>query len=172
MIQSLGECHAPNKTPRKVIHVPESVRGQNKVPDWQRAEIDQHPSDVGDLSRRNDDQQTGQTKNKGEQDQRHDRLCGSGNDGENYDIDGESDGGGQNERSNEFHEHDKLHGETECTAEIPDEHELSQVVNSRVDPSSSLREQNAEGIRYDRLAYGLRAEHHLSLRECLEHERR
>ena len=45
-------------------------------------------------------------------------------------------------------------------------------MNSRVDPSSSLREKNSEGIGDDSFADGLRTEDHLSLRESLEHERR
>lgn len=44
-------------------------------------------------------------------------------------------------------------------------------MNGRVDPSSSLRQQNAESIWDDSLAHGLRAEDHFALGERLEHER-
>ena len=45
-------------------------------------------------------------------------------------------------------------------------------MNGRVDPSSTLREKDTEGIGHDCLAVRLRTEHHLALRESLEHESR
>lgn len=65
-----------------------------------------------------------------------------------------------------------LHREAEGPAEVADEEELEEVVNGRVDPSSTLREEDAERVGDDGLADSLRAEHHLALGEGLEHERR
>lgn len=44
-------------------------------------------------------------------------------------------------------------------------------MNRRIDPATTLGEENAKGIRNDGLADSLRAEYVLALREGLEHER-
>lgn len=45
-------------------------------------------------------------------------------------------------------------------------------MDGRVDPPSSLREQDREGVGRDRVAPRLRTEEHLAIRERPQHERR
>lgn len=161
-------------TPGEVVHVPVCVSGKHQIPNGDRKQINQHPTDICDLAGSDDDEDTRKTENESEQYERNDRLghvCDRlRQDGDHENVEGETDGGGKHEGTDEVHKDDKLHREAECTAQVTDQHELEQVVNGRIDPSSSLREQDSETFRHDRLAYGLRAEHHLSLRERLEHE--
>jgi hypothetical protein len=44
-------------------------------------------------------------------------------------------------------------------------------MDRRVDPSATLREQNAERVWHDRVANGLRQVHHFALWISFEHER-
>lgn len=39
-------CCLPGITPGEVVEFPEGIRGQDKVPDGQRDEVDKHPHDV------------------------------------------------------------------------------------------------------------------------------
>ena len=55
---------------------------------------------------------------------------------------------GRNDRGDEIEHDDKSHRETAETAELFEEHQLAQVVNSRVDPTT-LRKQNLPTIRGD-----------------------
>lgn len=66
----------------------------------------------------------------------------------------------------------KSHTETKDTTKIGDSDEFKQIVNSRVDPSSSLTKKNSERIWNDGLAHCLRAEHHFPPRESSQHQRR
>lgn len=158
-------------TPTKVIEMPECVGREDKVPNWQREEVDDHPSDVGDLARGDDDEQAWKTKNDTEEDQGDESRFGAIDSRADNQVDGERDGSRQDEGTRQFHEHDELHGEAESTAKIPDQQQFRQIVDCRVDPSSSLGQQDAEAIRDDRLANSLWTEDHLALGECLEHER-
>lgn len=150
--------------------MPESVGRKHKVPDGKRQQVDEHPTDVDKLSRGNDDQGTGKTQDEGQQNERKDGLDGSRNDGDNDEVDCERDGGGQDQGTDEFHSNDELHGEAERTTEVSDKDEFEQVVNGRVDPSSTLREEDSEGVGYNSLADSLRTKDHLSLGEGLEHQ--
>jgi hypothetical protein len=67
---------------------------------------------------------------------------------------------------------DKLHGEAEDSTEIGDEEEFEEVVDSRVDPSTTLTEKHPECVGDDGLADGLRTEDHFAARERPQHERR
>jgi hypothetical protein len=67
---------------------------------------------------------------------------------------------------------DEAHRETEDTAKIRNDNQLEQVVNGRVDPSTTLRKEDRERVGNDRLTHRLRAEHHLPPRERPQHERR
>lgn len=86
------------------------------------------------------------------------------------DVEGEGNGSGQDESSHQFDEDDKLHTEAEGTTEVADQDQLHQVVDSRVDPTATLREQNAERVGNGSLANGLGDEDLLSLGEGAEHE--
>lgn len=97
-------------------------------------------------------------------------MIDSGLDGSHNDVESECDGGGQDERSHQLNKDDKSHREAESSTKIVDLNELGQIVHSRVNPSSTLREKNKEGIRYDSLANSLRHKHHFPLGECLEHQ--
>lgn len=78
------------------------------------------------------------------------------------------DGDRQDDSSDQVHKDDKLHAEAEGTAKVSNEDEFHQVVDGRVDPSSSLGQENFELVRDDGSAPCLRAEHHLSVRESAE----
>lgn len=88
------------------------------------------------------------------------------------DIEGKGDGSGQDERSDEFDKHNKLHAEAEGAAEILDENELHEVVDGRVDPATALRQKHLECVGHRGLAHGLRHEDLLALGEGPQHERR
>lgn len=53
-------------------------------------------------------------------------------------VDGKGDGGGEDERSDEFDSDYELHTKAERAAQIADQNQFHQVVNCTVDPSSSL----------------------------------
>lgn len=61
--------HLARVTPRKVIKLPECVAWQHKIPHGQRAEVDQHPEDVGPAVGGEDDEDGGETEDHGEEDQ-------------------------------------------------------------------------------------------------------
>ena len=82
-----------------------------------------------------------------------------------------SDGDGCDDRGQEVDEDDEPHREAAESAELVDEDELGQVVDGRVDPSSSLREQHAPLVRSDRLCERGSDERRLVLGEVLEEER-
>lgn len=65
-----------------------------------------------------------------------------------------------------------LHGETERPAQVAYENKLHQIVNRRIDPSSSLRQQDRKCVGNNCSAPGVRAEHHLAIRERAQKERR
>lgn len=56
-------------TPGEVVELPEGVGGENKIPDGERAEINDHPDDVRPGMRGNNDKHTWKTQNQGEQHQ-------------------------------------------------------------------------------------------------------
>lgn len=59
-------------TPREVIKLPESIGWEDKVPDRERQEVDEHPDDIGPRVRRDNDENTGKTKNETQKHQRDD----------------------------------------------------------------------------------------------------
>lgn len=61
-------------TPREIVEMPECVCGQDKVPNGEGKEIDEHPANVGDFARGDDDEETGQTKDDGKKDERNDGV--------------------------------------------------------------------------------------------------
>ena len=103
-------------TPREVVKVPECVGWEDKVPDGEGEKVDEHPADVRNLARGNDDQQTRKTKDNSQEDEGN--LCGActldGTDDEQ--VDGKRDGGGKDQCTSQLHEDDELHRKAECTA--------------------------------------------------------
>ena len=87
-------------------------------------------------------------------------------------IEGEGDSGGEDERANEFDEDDELHAEAEGSAEVPNKHQLHEIVYGAVDPSPALGKQDRELLRYCGFADGLGYEDLFAFGECLEHEGR
>lgn len=85
------------------------------------------------------------------------------------DIDREADSRRQNNTPNEVDEDYKLHAKAERPTQIPNQHQLHQIMNRRIDPSPSLRQQHLELIRHRSLAHSLRHENLLALRESLQH---
>ena len=68
--------------------MPERVRGQDAVPDGQREQVDDHPAQVRDLARGDDDQHARQAEHDREQDERDGRVRAAGDDGDD-DEDGD-----------------------------------------------------------------------------------
>ena len=55
-------------------------------------------------------------------------------------IEGECNSSGKNQGTDQLDENDKLHTETERAAEVLNKNQFHQVMNRRVNPSSSLGE--------------------------------
>lgn len=157
-------------SPRKVVHVEESIGGENEVPDRKRAQVDEHPSKVGKTARSDDDQNGRDTENEGEEDERDSGFDGSRDDRDDNEVTCEGDGSGEDKSTSQLHENDEAHTEAEDTAQVRDDNQFEQVVYGRVDPSSTLREKDSKGIGNDGLANCLRTEHHLAAREGSKHE--
>lgn len=87
-------------------------------------------------------------------------------------IEGESDGSWKHKCADQFDEDNELHTEAEGSAEITNQDQFHEIVDSTVDPSSSLREKNLELIRYGGLAHSLWNEDLLSLGESSQHQSR
>ena len=62
--------HHPGLAPAEVVKVPEGIDGEDKVPNGEREEVDEHPRDVNDLSGRQDDEQRGETEDGREEEER------------------------------------------------------------------------------------------------------
>ena len=69
----VGACDGagglPRVTPAEIVKVPEGVGGEDEVPDWEGEEVDEHPEDVDEAVRGDDDEDTGETKDEDEEDQ-------------------------------------------------------------------------------------------------------
>jgi hypothetical protein len=70
----------------------------------------------------------------------------------------------------EVDEDDESHRETAETAKVLKEDKFGQVVDSRVNPSTSLGEQNAPGVRSSRKSVRIRDELVRHSREVLRHQ--
>ena len=105
-------------TPGEVVKVPEGVYGEDEVPHRKREKIDDHPHKVCDLARRDNDKQPGETQDDTKQDERYDILLASTDSRDDDEVDGERDGGWEYECPRKLHEHDKLHREAKCAAEV------------------------------------------------------
>lgn len=57
-----------------------------EIPDWEGNEVDEHPAEVGDTTRCDDDQHGRNTKNDGKKDERQGGLCRAGNDGDHDEV--------------------------------------------------------------------------------------
>lgn len=166
--------HLPSFSPREIVKVPERVQRQDKIPYRQGQQVNQHPEHVDDFARRDENEDGGQTKDSAE---KHDwnslfERLGWVQGYTNDQCVGEGDGDGKHDRSEQVHEHHELHAEAERSTQVSDKNKLHQVVDGRIDPSTPLREEHGESIRDDRSAAGLRQEHHLSVREGSNENRR
>ena len=85
-------------------------------------------------------------------------------------VESESDGSGKNQSPHQFNANDELHAEAESSAKISHENELHQVVDSTVDPSTSLGEEDRELFRDGCFANGLGNEDLLAFGESSKHE--
>lgn len=82
----------------------ESVRGQDEIPNRQREQINEHPTEIRDLPRRHDDEETGNTEDDGEEDEGDDGFDRSRNNRHDNQVQRKGDGGGKNESTSELHE--------------------------------------------------------------------
>ena len=128
--------------------MPKGIDGKDKIPDGKGKDVDEEPDDVHWLEGREEDEEGGETKDGSKKDQ-GDPLRGGHECGDDQHT-GKGDGSRQNERARQLHENDKLHGATKDPAQVTDQDELKQVVYGAVDPSTSLGEEHAEGVRAQR----------------------
>lgn len=75
----LGARRLARVAPGEVVEVPEGVGGQDEVPDGQGDEVDEHPEDVDEAVRGDDDEDAGQAEDEEQEDQGN---CGRGRVGE------------------------------------------------------------------------------------------
>ena len=87
------------------------------------------------------------------------------------DVESEGNSCRQDDSTDKLDENDELHAEAESTAEISYEYQFHEVVHSRVNPTTTLREKDLESIRHSSLANGLGNEDLLALGESLQHKR-
>ena len=72
----------------------------------------------------------------------------------------------------EVYEHEESHGETAEAEHVGQENEFAQVVDSGVDPTTTLREQNAPRLGSDSVSDGRSEELRAERREVLQQQRR
>lgn len=58
-------------TPREVVKLPEGIDWENKIPNGERQEVDEHPDDVRPRVCGDDDENTRETKNETQEHQRY-----------------------------------------------------------------------------------------------------
>lgn len=147
--------------------MPEGVNGKNEVPHRQSEQVDEHPKHVNNFPCSNQDENGGETEHSDEEHERNGLLECLGRCDDDADDEGIGKGNGdwKDDRSEEIHEHDELHAEAERSAQISNQDKLHEVVNRGVDPSTTLGEQDGEGIGDDGSAASLGQEHHLPVRE-------
>lgn len=148
--------------------MPECIHREDKIPDRECDEIDKHPENVNHFSGSNQNEDCWKTKNGNKEDKGDSFFEGmrrlKGHSDNKHICQGNGDR--ENNGSKEIHKYDKLHAETECPAEVPNEHKFHQVMDGRVDPSAALGQQYAEGIRDNGPTLGLRKEHHFTIGKC------
>lgn len=78
----VGTCHGASSlssiTPAEVVEVPEGVGREDEIPDWQREKVDEHPEDVDQAMRGDNNKNTRQTENEYKEDQGNGRGRGIG----------------------------------------------------------------------------------------------
>jgi hypothetical protein len=79
-------------------------------------------------------------------------------------------GRGENDGTAKINEHNEPHTETAETTKLLELHELDQVVDGRVNPSSTLRQENTPRFGSSRLTLGIGNELVGHLREILGHQ--
>lgn len=88
------------------------------------------------------------------------------------DVESEGNSSRKHKGTHELDKDDELHTEAECSAEITDQDQFHEVVDSTVDPSSSLGEKDLEFVGYGGLANSLWHEHLLPLGKSPQHQGR
>jgi hypothetical protein len=69
----------PCITPAEIVELPVRVCREDKVPDRERDQVDEHPEDVGEAMSRQDDKDSWKTKNQDKEHKRYRRGCSVGN---------------------------------------------------------------------------------------------
>ncbi|KAL0769411.1 hypothetical protein CaCOL14_008719 [Colletotrichum acutatum] len=132
-------------TPVEVVHVPEGVQRQGETEDGNGQDVQNHPANHLPLAA-NDKDDGLQTVNGTKHDESRDRHhAGVQGDGDNQ-VDDVGDNDGLDDGGQQVDEDNKTHGETAETAELGHGDELHEVVDGRVDPATSLREEDGPGI--------------------------
>lgn len=161
----------PGIAPAEVVKLPVCVRGEDEIPDRKGDQVDHHPQHVRPSVRGHDDEDARQTENESEEDEWDDGDW-LFHDGNNNQVERKGDSGREHQSPDQLDEYHELHAETERAAQISYQHQLHEVVNRAVDPSSTLREQDGELFGYGGLAHRLRDEHLFAFGECFKHQRR
>ena len=128
-------------TPGEVVLFPKGVDGEDEAVDGVGEDIYYHPSYVLPLAFKNEDDGL-KTVDGGYHDDGDERegTCAAG---DHVDEVAEVDTGSwQDECSEEIQEYDETHREAAEAAQVIDPNQFGQIVDSRIDPSSSLREQD------------------------------
>jgi hypothetical protein len=125
--------------------VPERVYWEDERVDWKGNDVDYHPSDMLPLPLQNEDERL-QTVDGRYHDNRDDwelAFMGRNQVDKVTKIDTRR---WKDDRTEKIDENDESHTETTETAHLLNPYQFCQVVYGRIDPSSSLRKQNAPGF--------------------------
>lgn len=77
-----------------------------------------------------------------------------------------------NHGSDKIQIHDEPHGEEAETAHLRQKSQLGQVVDGRIDPSTTLGKKDFPSVRSNSIAQGVRGKLHLEGREVFHHQGR
>lgn len=135
-----------------------------------RQDINDHPADQHKLSLEDKDKslETVNRSNHGKGNDRYGSLSGGNRDNQICQVDASC---RQNECTEEIEEYDEAHGEAAPTAHVIDAEQFHQIVDGRVDPSSSLRQQDGPAGRGDSVGDGVWRKLHLERRKVFHHQR-
>ena len=162
--------HRPGFSPRKVIEVPERVHWEDEVPDGKRRKVNKHPKYVDNFSRGDQDKDSRETDDRNEEHERDGffKCIGWVEDHADDERICERDGDGEDDSTEQVHKHDELHREAERPAEVAYAHQFHKVVDRTINPPTALRKEHGKRVGGHGAAFGLRAEHHLAVRERAE----
>lgn len=128
-------------TPAEVVLFPERIYGENKGVHRVREDVDNHPTDMLPLALDDEDDSL-KTIDRGDHDDGDEReLTGSG--GNEIDQVAKIDANrGKHDCAEKVDKDDEAHRKAAEATEVLEPNQFSEIVNSRVDPTSSLGDKN------------------------------